>query len=165
MKKLFLVLMFLSPSAHALEPFALQCSGELGGASFKSDGKGIVFSVDKPGLHDSGYVFESAENGGHWQQASSSIIEPSYDKGKKWLSVSVLKGHLRWVPAHTVCMPTRVIDKCVIRHVDGAYDRPVDTWYTLMVDITDGNPKFMSLDVFEPGFAEIGANVNCTLEK
>jgi hypothetical protein len=160
---------FYVGTAHAFDdvkvPFTLSCRGELGGAYFQQTDKGMIYSVDTEHKHFAGFVLPYAESGTKWEEGGASILDPAYEHNKKWLSVSALHGHKEWNPPHEDCMPTRSpVSPCVKIHVPGSFSNIPDEWVSLMVDITDpSTAKFMNLDIFEKEFANLGANVQCTL--
>jgi hypothetical protein len=156
--------------AQALEnfnqPFTLSCEGSEGIMFFEQTSKGISYAVVVGDVHTSGFVQPYLEYDGKFEQGGATIIDPSYEHGKFWLSVHATHGYKKNIPEHYECMATRVVGKC-IWHKVRAYDINVsDDYVNAMVDMTDKkNVTFMSIDV--PGqemITTLGENTQCTLE-
>src|SRR4051812_36856092 len=104
--KLFIATAILMSAgfAQALEnfdqPFTLNCQGSKGSIFFEQNSKGIAYAVVTDGVHTSGFVQPYLEYDGKFEQGSATIIDPSYEHGKFWLSVHAAHGHKKYIPEH-----------------------------------------------------------------
>lgn len=170
---LALTIMLASMAASASDiqtlsgPVAVSCSGPEGKFQILVQKAQMKYSIQTTQLQTSGVV-SAGEDAASLTLVSAVTFATYARPARQLLHLAASIAQKVWVPAHTECLPTRVIDRCWPVQVDGEFSNSWQEWIDLSLDVTDAhdipaNSLDFHLAIFQ-GQVSLGEGASCQVQ-